>query len=536
MLKVVLVEDETVIREGIRDTVPWEEYGYQFVGEAADGEMALSVIRQTRPDVLITDVKMPFMDGLTLSRMVSEEFPKTKILIISGYDDFEYARQAIEVGVEQYLLKPITKMNLKKALLELREKIEADQEQQDYQAQFSSEIHEYEGFNRRRFFEKLLDGDLSVKEIYDEAGKLNIDLTASGYNIFFLYIKEREGLTEEQKDFFEEKQEEILHYFLRHPQFVLFSWNVNCYGVLVRIEKSDEGFEESAIEKVASMCEQEKELLHWYLAVGKKVERLSTLPESYQVANHHLAYRFILPNQHVLTEQSLANYMADTNEQSINAVDSAKMDPEIIREFLNQGNQNEITDFVESYLQGIREALQSNMFRDYVVLNIRFAILAYVQNLGATPEEHAKLLGRPWLDMHLKPQDVEEYFVDMLQAALQIREKESDYQSSRVLRRALEYVDKNYEKESISLNEVASEVKVSANYLSAIFSQNQQKTFVEYVTGKRMEKAKKLLKTTDKSSSEIALQVGYKDPHYFSFVFKKTQGVSPRDYRAGKHI
>ena len=136
MLKVVLVEDETVIREGIRDTVPWGEYGYEFAGEAADGEMALSVIRKTRPDLLITDVKMPFMDGLSLSKIVSEEFPKTKIVIISGYDDFEYARKAIEVGVDQYLLKPITKMNLKKTLLEIKEKIQAEKELVDYQIQF----------------------------------------------------------------------------------------------------------------------------------------------------------------------------------------------------------------------------------------------------------------------------------------------------------------------------------------------------------------------------------------------------------------
>ena len=94
MLKVFLVEDETVIREGLRDRIPWEQYGYRFVGEAADGEVALPLIRKTRPDVLITDIKMPFMDGLSLSRIVREEFPKTKILIISGYDDFEYAREA----------------------------------------------------------------------------------------------------------------------------------------------------------------------------------------------------------------------------------------------------------------------------------------------------------------------------------------------------------------------------------------------------------------------------------------------------------
>ena len=101
MLKVFLVEDESVVREGLRDNIAWQQYGYQFAGEASNGEMALPLIRKMRPDVLITDIKMPFMDGLALSRMVSQEFPQTKIVIISGYDDFEYARQAISVGVEQ---------------------------------------------------------------------------------------------------------------------------------------------------------------------------------------------------------------------------------------------------------------------------------------------------------------------------------------------------------------------------------------------------------------------------------------------------
>ena len=111
MLKVFLAADETLIREGLRDNIPWEQYGYRFVGEAADGEMALPLIRKTKPDVLITDIKMPFMDGLSLSRIVREELPRTKIIIISGYDDFEYAREAISIGVDQYLLKPVTRMN-----------------------------------------------------------------------------------------------------------------------------------------------------------------------------------------------------------------------------------------------------------------------------------------------------------------------------------------------------------------------------------------------------------------------------------------
>ncbi len=112
---------------------------------------------------------MPFMDGFSLSEIVKEEFPKIKIIIISGYDDFEYARQAIKAGVDQYLLKPVTRMTLRNVLLELKEKIEQDMEQKDYQTRYRDEVREFEQFSLRRFFEKLLDGTLSVKEIYEEA-------------------------------------------------------------------------------------------------------------------------------------------------------------------------------------------------------------------------------------------------------------------------------------------------------------------------------------------------------------------------------
>ena len=231
--KVFLVEDETVIREGLRDRIPWDQFGYRFVGEAADGEMALPLIRKTKPDVLITDIKMPFMDGLSLSKIVSKEFPRMKIIIISGYDDFEYARQAIEVGVDQYLLKPVTRMKLKNVLLELKDKIEQDQEQEDYRTQFQNEIQEYEQFSRRRFMEKILEGELSVKEIYDEAERQSIEITAAGYNLLFLYLQEK---NKDKMAGFLRKQDEVLHYFLRYPQYLLFRWNVNSYGVLVKGE------------------------------------------------------------------------------------------------------------------------------------------------------------------------------------------------------------------------------------------------------------------------------------------------------------
>ena len=536
MLKVFLVEDESVIREGLRDKIPWEQYGYRFVGEAADGEMALPLIRKTRPDVLITDIKMPFMDGLSLSKIVSAELPRIKIIIISGYDDFEYAREAIAVGVDQYLLKPITRMNLRKILLDLKEKIEQDIQQDDYQTQFQNEMHEYEQFSRRRFFEKVLEGEMSVKDIYSEAAKRSIELSASCYNLLFLYLQEKNAVLSESKmDKFIRRQEEVLHYFLRHPQYILFRWNVNCFGVLMKSEAGQmEEITDQALAHIKRVCTPGEEQLDWYVAVGNPVERLSLLSQCYQIANQYFAYRFIMPTLHILTEKTLASCLTTKEEKNIENVNPAQMAPEIIRDFLSRGSSSEIHNFVESYLQSIREALESKMFRDYVVLNIRFTTMAYVESIGVSREEYENEVVRYAQDFKLESTEVFDYFVDMLKAAICIRDRESSYQSGRSLRRALDYIDANYDQESLSLSSAAREVNVSTNHLSSIFSQNMQKTFIEYITEKRMEKAKHLLKDTDQSSGKIAMEVGYKDSHYFSFVFKKTQGCSPREYRNGK--
>ena len=535
MLKVFLVEDESVIRDGLRDNIPWQQYGFQFVGEAADGEMALPLIRKTRPDVLITDIKMPFMDGLSLSRIVSKEFPKTKIVIISGYDDFEYARQAIEVGVDQFLLKPITRLMLKKTLLEMKEKIEQEEDKNDYQIQYQAEMHVYEQFSRRRFMEKVLTGELTVKEIYEEASKLSLEITAPCYNLLLFYLQEKNpDLSGEGMDDFMRKQDEVLHYFLRHPEYLLFRWNASSYGVLIRSETSQIGeLTEKGLGHIRDFC-MGQEHLEWYVAVGNPVERLSLLPECYRQVNHYFAYRFMMPDLHVLSEVTLEDYVNSQDEQNIDSVDPSTMAQEVIRDFLEHGNESEIHDFVESYLQSISRALKSRMFRAYVVLNIRFTMIAYVESLGASKEEYMKKIGDYAQEMNIEPDEVPAYFVNMLQAAFEIREQASSSQNRKLISRAIAYIDENYMHDSLSLNTVAAEAEVSANYLSAVFSQSMKKTFVEYVTEKRMEKAKKLLKSTSLSSGEITARTGYKDSHYFSFVFKKTQGMSPREYRAAR--
>lgn len=534
MLKVFLVEDESVIREGLRDKIPWEQYGYRFVGEASDGEMALPMIRKTKPDVLITDIKMPFMDGLSLSEMVKEEFPRTRIIIISGYDDFEYARRAIVAGVDQYLLKPITRAALRNVLLEMKEKIEQDAEQKDYQTQFKDEMQEFEQFSLRRFFEKILAGKLSVKEIYEEAAKLSLQIDAPCYNLLLFSLDEKENQpSRTDRNAFMRRQDEVLHYFLRHPQFILFRLNVNVCGVLVKAEEAQmEKLVENSLEHMRRVCSPEESGMNWYIAVGEAVERLSMLPQCYMAASHYFAYRFVMPHLHILTEQTLSAYLSNQAEKGMSNIDFMQLDPEMIRDFLAKGNENEIHDFASSYLANIRHALKALMFRGYVFFNIRVAVVTFLESMGVEQEEYTAEITRIVQSFGDSEEDLYDYFVSMLQAAMRIREQINNFQGNKLLKKALDYIDEHFDQEALSLSLVAEQTGMSPNYLSTIFSQNMQKTFIEYVTEKRIEKAKKLLRQTDKSSGEIAKEVGYRDSHYFSFVFRKLQGCNPREYRA----
>lgn len=535
MLKVFLVEDESVVREGLRDNIPWQQWGYRFVGEAGDGEMALPLIQKTQPDVLLTDIKMPFMDGLSLSRIVHQEFPDMKIIIISGHDDFEYARQAINVGVEQYLLKPITRVTLRKVLEELKAKIEAEREQKNYQEKYRDETREYEQFSRTNFFVKLFEGRMPVQDIYEEAAKLSLKINAPCYNLLMFSIQEKRvgesGGPESET--FARKREELLQYFVRYPEYLIFRWNINTYGVLVKggIEQMRE-LTGRCLDNVQRICRPVEQNIDWYAAVGDPVERLSMLAECYGKVNHLFAYRFLMPATHIFTQEVTDNYIPLKESGSIADIDSSKVAPELIRDFLQQGNHDEIAEFVDSWLHSIHEALKSKLFQNYLIFHVHFVAVAYIESIGYDKAELLELLGEEqFQEMNLSVEELAPYIRNILEKAMELRDRVSDRQSKKVLKRALEYIEENYTQETLSLNTVAGEVNVSANYFSAIFSQAMEVTFIEYVTQKRMDKAKKLLHQTDKQSGDIALEVGYKDPHYFSFVFKKTQGCTPREYR-----
>lgn len=537
MLRVFLVEDESIIRETLRDTVPWSQYGYTFAGEAGDGEMALPLIRQTRPDVLITDIRMPFMDGLALSELVSQEFPDMKIVIISGYDDFEYARQAISIGVERYLLKPITKKALLEVLEEIKEKIEGERANRSYLAQFHREAQEYEQYTRRLFFERVVSGQLSVQQIYEAAGKLDIDLRAQSYAIaFFSVPPERPGPMGAYSEPAARLRDALLEHFLKYPEYVLLRWNLATYAVLLKGDTAQmEELCRRCIDTVRERYEAYAPGQSWYVAVGRPTQRLSALPACFEEVSRLWAYRYILPRQHVLLPDTVSPLTDMGSDAGLDRLDPGKADPAILTGVMQTANLQELPGFADEYIRSMEEALRSNPFCQYLMLSIRFTAARFAASLGVPQQElFAPLACLDLVGHSVTAADLKTYLSEVLARVLALRDRDASSQCSTLLKQASAYIDSHFTDEALSLNQVAREVNISANYLSAVFSQETGATFTEYVTAKRMELARELLRTTDKRSGEVAAAVGYRDPHYFSFLFKKTQGCTPRDYRGGK--
>ena len=528
-IKVFIVEDESIVREGIRDMIPWEQYGFVFSGEASDGEVALPQVRKIKPDILITDIKMPFMDGLAFSRLVTKELPDTRIIILSGYDDFTYAQEAISLHVDQYLLKPISRINMINALEETKKRIEEEQEQKDYLSRFIRESKAYEQYARRIFFEELVAGRLSVSEIYEQAASLEIDLDAEAYNIILLQIQPAESsiaYSEQISNLYDNLFQELI----RCPDYLVFRCSILAHAVLVKGNHSElEDRISRCLESIQAVIRTSSLPILWYAALGTPTTRLSGLPQSYSAASHALAYRHLIPRQHILTADTVLRKYEGTD--NYNAIDMGAADTMLIRRFLQNGLDSEIEDFVSEYLKNLGSACESMMFRHYLIFSARISALEVIQEMGLPRETLISRLPSLELDAAV---DLSQYLAEILRSTIALRDEENQRQSGGIVESALQYIDQNYSDENISLNAVAMAINVSTNYLSAVFSQKMGRSFVEYLTQKRMSHAKQLLRQTSKRTSEIAADVGYRDPRYFSFVFKKTQGCTPREFRSGE--
>ena len=488
-LKLFLVEDEFPTRKGIRENVPWDILSFDYVGEARNGEEALPLILELRPDVIITDIKMPRMDGLQLSRKIKQILPRIKIIIISAFDEFELAQQAIEIGINKYILKPITPKKIIESLQEIK-------------LIYEKEL--IDSGNRLPHNESI---PVSLPDFKESCNMLD----EQSYHLVLLFACEKEISITNLIELF--KQDKNMIFFKGEP-----------YGYIIT-DNSEEACIEHAY-KTAQIIKQEFLNEPITVSLGKAETGNTGCSDSYKQALRAMNHKHLIGDNIIIAFPEL-EFITRHNQKLIN------LNRGNFFEFLIMGKKEDCSTFLVEYFQSpksINLSIKNYLF--YMVIDTLNNIASFIsENIG----EPTKLIGElAYIDHLLEECTTVEKAVmaltPIMKDALALRGKiRGTYYS--VMQSAKKEIEKMYGNSSFSLISIASSCKMSPAHFSTVFKQNMGVSFIKYLVNFRIEKAKKLLKTSSFRSSEIAFKVGYNDAHYFSFSFKKNVGITPTDFR-----
>ena len=536
-IKVFLVEDEMVIRRGIKNSIDWEKEGYIFCGEASDGELAYPMIIKEKPDILITDIRMPFMDGLELCKLVKKELPNIKILILSGYDEFDYAKEAIRLGVTEYLLKPISSGKLLEALNGVSESIRREKEDKDLVRKYMEEMRENTEHEKQKFFEQMIAGNLSMADALETGKKYEMNLSAGMYNLLLFRFtlgeeNRKSGELLGEAEYAIEKLTERLEYVFE------FQRGVEGWAFLLMADN-----EEQMSERVKELSKDLEEIMKNYSTIayfggiGQPVARLRELEESFREAERALAARFTMELNRIISVEDIrmAQNVDTLDDIEISSFGEIEKTRTMLEKFLNNGAEDEIDEFVDVYINELpEENLKSVLMRQYIIMDAYIVMMSFCEKIeGIEGEMQAQ---SEELKNSMKTiqtlEEIKNYIRMLLKKIIGVRDTISGRRYSDIIEIAKDQIRKTYMSDEISLNTIAAEVGMSPSYFSSIFSKEMGKTFVEYLTEIRMDRAKELLMCSSMKTSEIGYEVGYKDPHYFSYIFKKTQNCTPKEFRA----
>jgi two-component system response regulator YesN len=519
MYKVFLVEDEIVTREGIRDRVDWAAVGFQFCGEAPDGELALPLLEKTRPDVLITDIKMPFMDGLQLCKIVRERLPSLKIIILSGHDEFQYAQEAVRLGVTEYLLKPVGVQDLHLVLQKVARQLDQAQAERENLQRLKHQVEDDLALRQEKFLLKLAMGGLSSSEAIEEGQRLGLNLIARWYQVIAL---EFEPGPESFNYSHAQQVERIISRLVDNNPDVYLSKKGMAELLLLLKGDSAEVLAQEAYFLTELIKREVENKTNWFMRVGlgSPQDRIGNIYQSFTEA--------------LATLEEAATPAQGRASSKLHKAELLDLDPSVLEGYLQSGTIDGFDNFFGTYLEPLGEtALQSYFIKNYIFVDIVLTTARFVHRLGGEADQIIPEINEvETLLMNIKtlPQ-LREETRRVFAGALSFRDKQAQNQYGAIIHQARKYLETYYSNPDLSLNDVAAQVNLSPGHFSTVFSHETGGTFTDCLANLRIEKAKELLRTTSLKSFEISAQIGYNDPHYFSYVFKKHTGLSPKEFR-----
>ena len=517
MYRVIIVDDEPVIRRGLRETIEWDSLGLEVAGEAADGIEALKLIQAIRPEILITDIRMPDMDGIQLIQEVKKLDFDVKITILSGYSDYSYLKAAIRLGVDNYLLKPIDNdeliSNLKNAVSEIEKEAVHD-------------LHVRQGSEllRTNTLRRLVAGNISIEELKEKADFLNILIRAEGYMCASCSLS-RQIPADRREQLFRELARDM-EGGIPDGRLIAFSDGDGNLALLVAGDGSpDDRMElQRALEMAVARAAGERQL-SLMIGVGRPAERIEDIPGSYQSARKSLEYGAFLKNSGVIWYDGVPE--ATMPPRAFDRIDFEKMN-----NYIRRGDRDALKAYLDRELdeltsEGAPSLNQAHNLLMHIAVRMTDSFHGIYGSMNAFREpldfDFAQLFTlRRFSEMRAWLFELCDQLFSRNEAVLG--------KSTSVVGLAVAYINAHY-REGVTLKQVAADCHINTSYLGQVFRKETGSAFTDYVNALRIKEAQRLLTNPTLKVYEVAERVGFTDYHYFLKIFKKITGTTPTDVR-----
>lgn len=551
MYKLILADDEEDVREGLLHLIDWDSLGYRIMETAENGREAAELVEKHVPDVVVTDIQMPFMNGLQLAEWIREKYPATKIIILTGYEEFEYAQKAIRLGIDEYVLKPFSAGELADILRKVKNQIDEEMAAKENVQLLTEHYRKNLPILQSQFLSSLVSRRLPEAEICEKSEHYNLELGGSGYMVSVIRIDTaptRRAVSARSLEEDDSSHRSLSLKDTNDKQLQLFAV-LNIADEIVQRNPFDKAFihhdevvllsinrtgEESIADRTLDLLEEIRFSVERFLKLtvtvgaGSAIWHLSDAVISYEDAQKALDYRVILGGNKVIWIEDV-----ETRQYVPLTIDDVR-EKELIR-CLKVGSDQELENLLEELFSSLAGSSASYQDFQLYLLEILTTVIKVAKDIQVDLD---KLFGdgTGFLGQFAKFAHADEAKSWFLEVCKKLKNFiASDRQSSynKLVDEAKEYISANYGDNEISITKICQHLHISSGYFSNIFKKETKMTFVNYLMGVRMDAAQELLATTELKAFEIAERVGFADPNYFSFCFRKKFGVSPKEYRSG---
>ncbi|MCU6712117.1 response regulator transcription factor [Paenibacillus sp. J5C_2022] len=518
MYRIMLVDDEEQIIEGLTVIINWQKHACTVVGSAYNGKNGIARALELRPDIIVTDLRMPQMDGLEMIGRIREELPHVKFIILSGYSEFEYAKKGMMLGVKHYVLKPVEEKELENSLAmivqELAEEKEKREELEQYKKLGASSI----GLQRLLILRDMLSAGMDNEELMEALEATGIELKHPYITCLSARISSTAGIVEKQPVTVRESNDATIISFQYAPTEIAVLMN--------HAWKSGMRHHESILRVQASLSESFHDTVS--IGAGSISESVRLISRSFQQARMAASdYMSVDGGEQIIYYEQFrsrhAEYMLPEDWSAGIEAAMEQLQPEII----------------DAAVQKLLETLQATGGLNQLDLRMQCLNVYAAIASKLTPRQLQQLTLLAGEDiLSLEPRNaiwtfeqckswVHKLFDSIVHLRLQ---HQSESGSRHIVDEVKDYIDNHYG-DNLTLFSVAEKFYISPNYLSELFRKQTKITFLAYLTHVRIERAKQLLLNREAKLYEVCAQVGYENPKYFRKVFQKLTGWNPSDYR-----